>query len=347
MEADGWLYDGESAVRFEARAVLEGGEVRIDLDDGRTLTVAAAELVHLESRLDGEIYGRADVQGWRLGLRDAAPLAAAMPGQQRYGRWVDRIGLWKAAGIGLLLSALVLFAANRFPIWAAPYVPPAWEKKFGDALVGDFGGKFCHGAGGQAALDKLARELSPDSAGLNVRVVNIDIVNAAALPGGNIVIFDELLTQADGPDEVAGVLAHEIAHIRRRHVTQAMIREYGFSALIGAFGGSAGSNIDMIDSLHYSRGAEAEADQDAIQTLRRANISPIPTARFFDRLGKQEKKLGRLGGGLEYISTHPLSRAREQSFRASAVGGHAYRPALSREEWDALADICRTGLKKP
>jgi Zn-dependent protease with chaperone function len=347
MEADGWLYDGESAVRFAARVAAEGDSLRIDLDDGRGLEVAAADLLHLESRGDCEIYGRADIPGWRLGVRGAPPLAAAKAGKQSYGRWIDRIGLWKAAGIGLLVSAAILFAANRFPVWVAPYVPPAWEKNFGDALVGDFGGRFCRGAGGQAALDKLARELSPDSAALNIRVVKIPVVNAAALPGGNIVIFDELLSQADGPDEVAGVLAHEIAHIKRRHVTQAMIRQYGFSALIGTFGGSAGSSIDMIDSLHYSRGAEAEADSDAIETLRRADISPVPTARFFDRLGKQERKLGRFGTGLEYVSTHPLTGAREKRFLASAVPRHAYRPALSRDEWEALADICRTGLHKP
>jgi hypothetical protein len=347
METEGWLYDGESAVRYEARIRRDGDSLAVDLDDGRSLAVAPGTLVHLESRRDFEIYGRDEAPGWRLGVRDASLLVAARTGKQSYGRWIDRIGLWKAVGIGILISAAVLFAADRFPTWVAPYVPPAWEKNFGDALVGDFGGKFCRGAGGQAALDKLARELSPDRPGLNVRVVNIPVVNAAALPGGNIVIFNELLTQSDGPDEVAGVLAHEIAHIKRRHVTQAMIRQYGFSAVIGAFGGSAGSGIDMMDSLHYSRGAEAEADSDAIETLRRANISPVPTARFFDRLGGQEKKLGRFGEGLEYISTHPLTGAREQRFRASAVPGHAYRPALSRDEWEALADICRTGLKKP
>jgi Zn-dependent protease with chaperone function len=347
MEAEGWLYDGESAVRFEARVAVDDGVLRIDLDDGRTLTVAAAELVHLESRRDCELYGRPDVQGWRLALRGAPPLDPSLRATRGYGRWIDRIGLWKAVAVGIAVSAAVLFAADSFPRWVAPYVPASWEKRVGDTLVGDFGGRFCHGQGGQQALDKLARELSPAGSRLNVRVVDIKIVNAAALPGGNIVIFDELLSQADGPDEVAGVLAHEIAHIERRHVTQAMIREYGFGALIAALGGSAGSKIGMLDSLHYSRGAEAEADSVAIETLRRADISPLPTARFFDRLGKQEKELGRVGSGLQYLSTHPLSAEREQRFRGSAVAGHAYRPALGRDEWEALADICRTGLKKP
>jgi beta-barrel assembly-enhancing protease len=347
MEAEGWLYDGESAVRFEARVSVEDGILRIDLDDGRSLSVAATELVHLESRRDCELYGRPDVQGWRLALRGAPPLGPAVPITRGYGRWIDRIGLWKAVAVGIAVSAALLFAADSFPRWVAPYVPESWEKKVGDALVGDFGGRFCHGPGGQQALDKLVRELSPAGSPLNVRVVNIKIVNAAALPGRNIVIFDELLSEADGPDEVAGVLAHEIAHIERRHVTQAMIREYSFGGLIAALGGSAGSKIGMLDSLHYSRGAEAEADSVAIETLRRADISPLPTAHFFERLGKQEKDLGRVGSGLQYLSTHPLSAAREQRFRGSAVAGRSYRPALSGDEWQALAAICRTGARNP
>ena len=55
--------------------------------------------------------------------------------------------------------------------------------------------------------------------------------NAAALPGGYIVVFKPAITETD-PDALAGVLAHEIAHVRRRHVTEALIRELGIGALI-------------------------------------------------------------------------------------------------------------------
>src|SRR5438128_8912480 len=100
MEAEGWLYDGESAVRFEARVSVEGGNLRIDLDDGRSLSVAETELVHLESRRDCELYGRPDVQGWRLALCGAARLGPAVSTTTGYGRWIDRIGLWKAVAVG-------------------------------------------------------------------------------------------------------------------------------------------------------------------------------------------------------------------------------------------------------
>jgi Zn-dependent protease with chaperone function len=338
----GWLYDGSSAVRrtVEVRASAGGG-LDIEFADGGADHVPGEALCHMESRRDGDVYGRTDIAGWRLGLTGpVGEIAEALPGRQKYGRWIDRTGLVPSILIALAISAAVLFGADRFPAAVAPYVPASWEKKFGDALVGDFGGRFCTNADGQAALRKLARELSPDSDRLNIRVVHVPIVNAAALPGGNIVIFDKLLEQASGPDAVAGVLAHEMGHVQERHVTQAMIREFGFSALISVLGGSAGSGIDTLGSLHYSRGAEAQADGDAIVTLRRAGISPAPTADFFHSLAEQEKIFGRADAALGYLSTHPLTAEREARFRASAVNGTAYRPSLSPEEWAALSNIC-------
>jgi predicted Zn-dependent protease len=228
----------------------------------------------------------------------------------------------------------------RVPAVAAPYVPPSWEKKFGDSLVGDYGGRFCTGPGGQAALDKLALRLSPGAKEMKVRVVSAGIVNAAAFPGGNILIFDELLKQADGPDELAGVLAHEIAHVEERHTTETMIRQLGIGIFVAGFGGTTGANVETLLSASYSRGSEAEADEVAIEALRRANISPLGTAGFFERLAKQEGALGGAAQPLSYLSSHPMSAERQKQFRDSAVKGRAYRPALAPAEWEALTKIC-------
>jgi hypothetical protein len=338
---EGWLYDGQSAIKrsVRLRPALSGLNIEVD---GRIDTITADKLLHVESRSDAEVYGRSDLSGWRLGLaKPVAPeIGALLPRKQNYGRWIDRVGLPKALVIGAAASAIILLLGHKSPAWIAPLVPPAWEKELGNSLVGDFGGNFCSGAGGQEALDKLAARLSPGSRDLNIRVVDIKMVNAAALPGGNIVIFRELLSEADGPDEVAGVLGHEIAHIENHDVTEGMIRHMGFGMIIALFGGSTGSNIDALMSANYSRAAETEADEDAIASLQRANISPLPTAAFFGRLAAQEKRLGRIDAGLEYLSTHPLSEGRERRFRAGAVPGKAYQPALTPDEWNALFSIC-------
>jgi hypothetical protein len=340
---EAWHYDGESAVRRDVQISADGAAgLTLHERDGTIVAVPKATLTFVESRRECNIYGRSDIPGWRLGLAPdaAADLAAVLPGRAQYGSLIDRIGLGRAVVAGLAVSALVIFAGMRFPSWVAPYVPMSWEERFGEALVGDFGGRFCAGAGGQEALGKLAARLSPGSARLNIRVVNVRMVNAAAFPGGNIVIFDKLLKEAEGPDEVAGILAHEIAHVEERHTTEAMIRQMGLGVIVSAFGGTTGANIDTLLSARYSHSAEAEADTRAIDALRRGNISPLGTAAFFERLARDEAKFGRAATALSYVASHPMSAERQKQFRDSAVRGRSYRPALSAAEWKALAGIC-------
>lgn len=340
--AQAWLYDGDTALRHPVEAEAQGRDLLIRFADGDTLALPPSGLVHVESRSGHEVYGRPGLEGWRLGIpaADVAALAAVLPARQRYGRLIDRIGLVPAAFAFLALSAGVVFAGIRAPEWLAPHIPMEWEREYGDALIGDFGGKYCNGAGGQAALDKLALRLSPAASRLKIRVVKIDMVNAAALPGGTIVIFEELLSESDAPEDMAGVLAHELAHVERRHVTQAMIRDLGLGLVVSVFGGTTGGSIDGLLAAGYSRGSEREADRDAIAKLRRAGIDPLPTAGFFKKLADQEARLGRVAHGLSYISTHPMSAERQKAFADSRVQGRIYRPALSRDEWEALFNIC-------
>jgi hypothetical protein len=255
---DGWLSDGQSALRHSDRISGEGGGLRLHFDSGEIELVDADALTHAGSRPDAETYGCAGRPGWRLGI--APPLSAdlieVLPRRQVYGGIIDRFGLPRALLAGVALSAAFLFVGYSSPAWLAPLIPRSVEDKVGDALVGDFGHQFCDGAGGQAALDKMTAALSLRPEALNVRVVNVKMVNAAALPGGNIVIFRELITEADGPDEVAGVLGHEIAHVEERHVTEGMIRQLGFGMIVALFGGSTGANLDALLAAGYSRAAE-------------------------------------------------------------------------------------------
>jgi len=339
--AEAWLYDGRLATRHIVEVDAAGNALELRFRDGRSECVPADRLFHATDRNGAQVYGRRDVEGWRLGIMSPiSDLAALLPGANRYGRWIDRVGLVPAVAALLLVSAVVLTGGYFIPGLLAPFIPASWEQRYGDALVGDFGEKFCKGPGGQEALNRLAVRLRPRGRPFDMRVVDVRMVNAAALPGNHIVIFRELLAEADGPDEVAGVLAHEIAHVENRHVTEGMIRELGVGLVITALGGTTGGNADMLIGSRYSREAEAEADRDAIAMLRRAGISPLPTAAFFERLGRSEKKLGRAATVFSYVSTHPLSEGRRLAFRNSAVAGHRYRPALGRDDWEAIFNIC-------
>lgn len=211
----------------------------------------------------------------------------------------------------------------------------------GNAIVGDFGDLRCRSAEGQRALEALVERLAPGATRgpdrIQVAALDVRMFNAAALPGGHIVVFRTALAEAD-PDALAGVIAHEIAHVRRRHVTEALIRELGIGALIRLFAGDLGANAQQLVALTYTRANEAEADADAIAMLKAAGISPRQTAKLFEQFAQEQEQ--QVGYSAEFLQSHPASRGRAQNFAASFDPRREYQPALPLEQADALAEAC-------
>jgi Zn-dependent protease with chaperone function len=340
----GKLYDGITGHPHVVRVEVDADGLSLRQDGGWSDQVARSVLTRLDS--DGEQLrlGRTDRPGWRLLIagqseRELEPLLGGR--RERYGRWIDRVGLMPALAIGGLLTAATLAFGYAAPSWIAPHVPMSWERNVGGAMVGDFGNLRCRSAKGQQALEILAERVAPGATkgpeAIKIAALDLPVFNAAALPGGYIVVFKPAITETDS-DALAGVVAHEIAHVRRRHVTEALIRELGIGALIRLFAGDIGANAEQLVALDYTRANEAEADADAIVMLRRANISPKPTAALFDRLAKEQHE--RLASSAEFLQSHPLSRGRAQRFAASFESQTAYRPALDRNQASALQSIC-------
>lgn len=344
MRARVWHYDGHSAVRHDAEIEGDALGFRIITPDGETQLTRWSQLEVRDQRDHELVYGHRDIPGWRIGFAGAPPgeFEQWLPRPYVYGRWIDAIGIGPALIAFTLLSAAIVFVVLQVPQWLAPIVPMAWEKKLGDAIVGDLGGRFCETPASDAALAALKQRIDPGDEPLEIRIANFDMVNAVALPGGKVVIFRGLIDKADSPDELAGVLAHEIGHVRKRHVMQSLLRQFGLSIVLGGANGQAGQALNTLASLTYSRSAEEEADRFSIERMRAANISPLPTAAFFARLGRDEKKLGETSKtALTYVSSHPLSLQREAAFRTSAAPGARFTPALDAAPWRALRDACR------
>jgi Zn-dependent protease with chaperone function len=346
---DGKLYDGVTAHPHGVKVSVEDGRLQLTQDGGWSDNIVAALLKRRDAPAGMLRLGRTDLPGWRLMLpAEAEPELAGLLGRrERYGRWIDRIGLVPALVVGGVITALVVGIGYLAPHWIAPHVPMSWERNVGGAIVGDFGDIRCRDAKGQKALEDLVERVSPGATrgpdAIKVAALNVPIFNAAALPGGYIVLFKPAITETD-PDALAGVLAHEIGHVRHRHVTEALIREFGIGALIRLFAGGVGANAEQIVSLSYTRDNEAQADADAIAALKRANISPRPTAQLFEHLSKVTGEAR--GFSAEFLESHPLSGKRAKTFSASFDPKAHYQPALSREQWDALSDICYEPPKK-
>jgi Zn-dependent protease with chaperone function len=336
------LYDGVTAHPHEVWVKRVGGGVELRRDSGWTDRVDAALLKRIDrGGRENLRLGRTDLPGWRLILPPAAAaeLGSLLGREDKYGRWIDRIGLVPALIAGAAITASVVVIGYLAPHWIAPHVPMSWERNLGAAVVGDFGDLRCRNAKGQAALETLVERVAPGATkgpdGIKVAALDVRAFNAAALPGGYIVVFKPAITETD-PEALAGVLAHEVAHVRRHHVTEALIREFGIGALIRLFAGNAGASAEQIVSLSYTRENEAQADSDAIRMLKRADISPEPTAELFRRLSQEAPEFS-----AAFLRSHPSSDKRAQAFAASFDPRANYQPALNRDQADALFDICR------
>jgi predicted Zn-dependent protease len=139
-------------------------------------------------------------------------------------------------------------------------------------------------------------------------------VNAFALPGGIVVVNTGLVGATRRPEELAGVLAHEIEHVELRHSLRQIAKQLGLSAtvalLMGQVGASLGGRVaEQLLSLQFTRAAEQQADERAVEVLTRSRIDPTGLPDFFGRLADEPSPP-------TILSSHPASADRQSSLRA-------------------------------
>lgn len=153
----------------------------------------------------------------------------------------------------------------------------------------------------------------------NFQVINDTIVNAFCTPGGFVYVYTGLMKFIDNESTLAGVVAHEIAHAERRHVTQRLTAYYGVSMLLSfILGGNPSFLAELAANLFVglaflknSRDDEAEADYYSIQYLRSTKYYPGGITFFFDKIREEQKLKGQTPGELDrLLSTHPLPEDR-------------------------------------
>lgn len=175
---------------------------------------------------------------------------------------------------------------------------------------------------------EIVQQLQPHAAipemNFRVLVVASDEVNAFALPGGQMVIYTGLLKKAKSPEQIAGVIAHEISHATLRHGLQGVSQSLGIVAavqfLVGDLGGlvSIGSQLAQKSILtSYSRTAETEADLEGARMLHEAGIDPVAMTEFFTLL---EAEVGDIPDVAAWISTHPQHAQRVEDIRRLLQG---------------------------
>ncbi len=214
------LFDGVTARprSVTLRADADGIAMSGDTPDEH---IAFADL-----RRDGPLRlrhaGRPD---WQVQL--SAPLPAEWAGRLRAEGSLDTRGrrrLAVLAGAGVALVAGLWFGGPLLLDAAAPLVPYRVTEPIGEGLVEELGAH-CYDARATNALARLAWRLGVDKLPepVTITIINAPIENAIALPGGQIVLFRKIIADAKSPDELAGVLAHEMSHLEHRHPNKLLL----------------------------------------------------------------------------------------------------------------------------
>ncbi len=186
-------------------------------------------------------------------------------------------------------------------------------------------------------------EVSPDAdKDYNFYLIDSDVINAFAVPGGHIAMHTAILTKAESESELASVVAHEISHVTQAHISRklenskydswialgallAAAAAGGAEAAQAALGVSQASILDR--QLSYSRDYEAEADSLGIRLLSRAGFNPGAMPIFFKRL-LDENRINE-SRALEFLRSHPLTISR---ITESAERVRAYPEAPPQDE---------------
>ena len=333
-------YDGQSAVRHQGEVVWDGAETLSLRGPTGAMEVLISDLEYGEERGGERVYRGISEQNFRLIVPADIPpgLASKLPQKQVYGAWIDKLGLGKASAIFAAVSVAAVALFMTAPEWLGPRVPQSWERELGDAMVGDFGNRICHTPEGDAALAKLLDSVDPSQEQVRAGVANMDMINAVALPGGQVLLFDGLVQEAETPEELAGVLGHEVGHVQERHVMTALLRQFGMSILLSGANTSVGETVFGLAAMGYSRDAEREADDYARERMSESRISPLGTAAFFERLGGDEE--GEENAVIGWVSSHPDPAERAKAYRAAAKG-KTFVPVLTDAEFTALKSMCK------
>lgn len=255
-------------------------------------------------------------------FRQSAPDRLTIPleraaEQVRQVRQRHRI-VWSIVGGALLAATLGLwFGSGLLVELAVDRIPIEWEKKLGESAYHDFLARqevIKEGLAVAAVTEMTHRLTDPipeNPYTFEITVVKSDVVNAFALPGGYIVVFTGLMKKAESPEEVAGVLAHELNHVLQRHGLERIIKQLSFvtvvSIVLGNQQGLGGVMKQLgveLMTLKFGRAQETEADLTGLQLLHRARIDPSGMITFFQRLAEKDE------GRVEWLSTHPMSSAR-------------------------------------
>lgn len=243
---------------------------------------------------------------------------------------------------GLAWVLLTVFLAVFVVIIINPLVrliPWQYEEKLSHIFLEK--NNSCKNVAANQVLKEMIAGLYPLSSkdhefSIDISVIQSNKINAYATLGGKIFLTSELLKEAESPEEIAGILSHEIAHVENRHIMQAFIDYLITVKMLGIFTGDS-SNIDLLRysmDLNFTKLQENQADEDGLKRLKIAQIDNKGLIDFFKRMEEKNHN----SGALQFISDHPSNSKRIELIKKSEQ--YPTRKIMSNEDWKVFKNFC-------
>ena len=326
------FYDGRTPVAESASLTRFGGTVQL-VRAGLTAEYPADHL-RVSPRIGAADRFIALPDGGQLQCPDS-PLLDALPQEgetEGAVAWLER--RWHVALLSVALTAAALSAGYLYGLpWLARHlagrVPPEYEVRLGQQAMSWLDGQELAPSelepGTRTRLAAGFRALSRDlpfQDHYRVEFRNAESMgaNAFALPGGTVVVTDQLVRLSEKDEEVLAVLAHEIGHVEGRHALRQVLQSSAAAAMLVALTADVSSlSVAAADlpavlaTTRYSRQLETEADEFGLALLERHGLSPEHLASMLERLRK-----GGDPNALWFLSTHPVTDERIARARATA-----------------------------
>lgn len=335
---EGEAFSAASSRRIAAclAASADGGTVElVDSGDGTPLTSAAPSAIRREPRLGSLPSTVVFPSGWRFRSHDHGGIDALIgpAGTDRLHRWeayqprlilvvglvlVAAFAVWRW-GLGALVAVAVAVTPDALPsaidegqiaVVDRTFADPSTLSRTEKSRVSQVFGRLKTVApaprfGEYTLLFRDMPKVGP---------------NAFALPGGTIIVTDQLVSDFPEADVIAGMLGHEIAHVSEAHGLKQVYRSLGTYLLVAVIVGDVGPVLNdllleggLLLSLSYSREHEREADRIGMTLAAKAGYDPEALALFFEKLTAGGKP-----GGPSWLSTHPASQDRIAEIRRLA-----------------------------
>ena len=360
MELKGYYLDGKTAERKNAVVWVEITGLAIDIPGGERLSWPYAAIRQNRDSSDARqirLEKGGPIPETLVVSREAffSAMERVFPGScrpfsgspPRSKRFVHIV--FAALGTVVIVASLYLWGIPSLSSWAAWRVPVSWEESLGRSVVESLTPVPRRCSAPVPFLQKIADTLSASLAEptYKYRIIVMDApeVNAFAAPGGSIVVFRGLLEKAQSTEEVAGILAHEMQHIRLRHSTRMFLEQVSLGLLLAVVMGDAGSAVKigkegagLLGTLHYGRQFEEQADAEGMRLLLAAGINPAGFISFFEKIEAEEGKTAEIP---VYFSTHPSPESRIKKLKAIAgESGNRTFQSLAPYDWEKIQGSC-------